>query len=102
MIHPALNTQMPLVIGLLKEHKIKNAYLFGSAVTDKFNDQSDVDILINFNDGLEPLERGELIMDLQIALEDGLHRSVDLLTETSMKNPYFIEDVNEKKVKIYE
>jgi predicted nucleotidyltransferase len=34
-------------------------------------------------------------------LEDHLKRPVDLITETSLKNPYFIEEVNETKMKIY-
>ena len=102
MIHPDIYIQLPLVIQLLKKHKIKCAFLFGSAVTDRFNNESDIDLLINFEDGLDPLEKGELILDLQIALEDNLHRDVDLLVESSLKNPYFIEEINEKKIKIYE
>ena len=102
MIHSSIQLQLPLVIGLLKKHKIKRAFLFGSAVTEKFNDNSDIELLINFEDGLDPLEKGELLMDLQIALEDNLHRDIDLLTETALKNPYLIEELNEKKIKIYE
>jgi predicted nucleotidyltransferase len=94
--------QLPLVRKLLKEHKIKKAYAFGSVVNDKFNNESDIDLLINFEEGLDPLERGELIWSLQFALEDNLHREIDLLQESSLKNPYFIEEVNEKKQLIYE
>ena len=90
------------VVLLYQFHKIRNAYLFGSAATDGFNEKSDIDLLINFEDGLEPLERGELMWDLQFALEDTLHREVDLLTEGSLKNPYFIKELNETKQLIYE
>ena len=51
MVHPSIQQQLPLVIELFKNHKIKNAYVFGSAVTNKFNENSDVDFLINFVDG---------------------------------------------------
>ena len=102
MLHPLFQKQLPVVIGLLKQHKIKNAYVFGSAVTDKFNDKSDIDLLINFQEGIDYLERGELMWDLQFALEDNLHREIDLIQEKSLHKPYFIKELNETKVLIYE
>ena len=101
MIHPTLQAYMPEVIALLKKHKIKSAYVFGSVLTDRFNEQSDVDFLVNFKDGLEPLERGKLWWDLHDSLRDSLKREVDLLSERALKNPYFIKELNETKVKIY-
>ena len=101
-INTSLQPHFPLIISLFKEHKIKDAYLFGSAITDKFDEKkSDVDFLVNFIDGIDPLEKGELLWNLRFSLEDNLNRPVDLITETSLKNPYFIEEVNEKKMKIY-
>ncbi|MDR0941637.1 MAG: nucleotidyltransferase domain-containing protein [Bacteroidales bacterium] len=98
----SINTYLPVVISLFAKHKVKEAYLFGSAITDKFDERkSDVDFLINFIDGIDPLEKGELLWNLRFSLEDNLNRPVDLITETSLKNPYFIEEVNETKMKIY-
>ena len=74
------------VVRILALHKVKNAYLFGSVLTDRFNAASDVDFLVNYDPSIDPLERGELLLDLQIALEDEIHRDVDLLTEYSLKN----------------
>jgi predicted nucleotidyltransferase len=97
-----INSYLPLIISLFEKHKIKDAYLFGSAITDKYDEKkSDVDFLVNFIDGIDPLEKGELLWNLRFALEDNLKRPIDLITETSLKNPYFIEEVNEKKMKIY-
>lgn len=101
MIHPVLQTRMPKVIDLLKKHKVKNAYVFGSVLTDKFNEQSDVDFLVNFQEGLEPLERGKLWWDLHDSLRDSLNREVDILSEKALKNPYLIKELDETKVKIY-
>ena len=89
------------VVNILALHKVKNAYLFGSVLTDRFNSASDVDFLVNYDPSMDPLERGELLLDLQIALEDEIHRDVDLLTEYSLKNPYFINELNETKYLIY-
>jgi len=101
-IKTPINTYIPLIISLFEGHKIKDAYLFGSAITDKFDEEkSDVDFLVNFIDGIDPVEKGELLWNLRFSLEDNLNRRIDLITETSLKNPYFIEEVNEKKMKIY-
>ena len=97
-----INTYLPMIISLFEKHKIKDAYLFGSAITDKFDEEnSDVDFLVNFIDGIDPLEKGELLWSLRFSLEDNLNRPIDLVTETSLKNPYFIEELNEKRIKIY-
>jgi predicted nucleotidyltransferase len=97
-----INISLPLIISLFEKHKIKDAYLFGSAITDRFDEKkSDVDFLVNFIDGIDPLEKGELLWNLRFSLEDNLKRPIDLITETSLKNPYFIEEVNETKMKIY-
>ena len=101
MLHPIFQSQLPLVNKLLRDHKIKSAYAFGSVVSNKFNDKSDIDLLINFEEGLDPLERGELMWQLQFALEDNLHRDVDLIQEKTPKNPYFIKELNETKELIY-
>ena len=101
MINSPLKPHLPLIISLFEKHKIKDAYLFGSALTDKFNEKSDVDFLVNFDDDLEPVEKGELLWSLRFSLEDDLNRPIDLITTSSLKNPYFIEELNETKQKIY-
>jgi predicted nucleotidyltransferase len=101
MIHATIQPFIPQVIELLKKHQIKKAYVFGSVVTDKFNDQSDVDFLVNLQDGLDPVDAGGHLWDLQDELKELLHREIDLLTERPLKNPYFIRELNETKTAIY-
>ena len=101
MIHPTIQPYLPVVIELLKKHKIKSAYVFGSVLSEKFNDKSDVDFLVNIQEGLDPVEAGGHLWDLQYELSDLLHREIDLLTERSLKNPYFIKELNETKFHIY-
>ena len=103
MLHPSFSPFLPQVIAIFKKHKIKNAYFFGSVLTDKFNEESDLDILINFKSQItDPLEKGELMWDLQFEIEDTFARKVDLLQETTPKNPYFIKELQETKQLIYE
>ena len=102
MLQQLLKQQLPQIIEQFKNHKIKRAFAFGSVCTNKFNASSDIDFLISFSDGLDPLERGELWWSLLFALEDAFQRKIDLLTENQLKNPYFIESVNKSKQLIYE
>ncbi len=86
---------------IFKNHKITKAYIFGSALNEKFNENSDIDFLIQFENDLSPLEKGTLWWELHDKLRDLFRREVDLLTESSLKNPYFIEEVNNTKELIY-
>lgn len=101
MVHPVLQAQLPSIEQLFKAHRIKSAYAFGSIVSDKFTDDSDIDLLIDFEDEVKVLERGEIWWKLHDALRNVFNREVDLVIEDTLKNPYFIEDVNEKKQLIY-
>lgn len=101
MLHPIIQAFMPQIRDLLQKHKIKNAFVFGSVLTEKFNTNSDVDFLINLQDGLEPVDAGEHLWDLEYELSDLLKRNIDILTERSLKNSYFIREINETKYPIY-
>jgi uncharacterized protein len=101
-MNEVLKSNLPQVVRLLKSHKVKRAYAFGSTVNGLFTIDSDIDLLIAFEDNIDPVEYGELYFDLVDQLEVLLQRSVDLVTEPSLKNPYFIKEMNETKVPLYE
>lgn len=97
-----LTDKLPELTGILKSYKVKRAYAFGSVCTEAFNADSDVDLLVKFEDGIEPMEYSDNYFNLLFRLRDFLGREVDLVTETSLKNPYFILSVNRTKQAIYE
>lgn len=101
MINPLIEPFLPKILPLLKKHHIRSAFLFGSVVTNHFKDTSDVDILVNLNDGLDPVEAGGHLWDLTYELETLLNRKIDLIYEGSLKNPYFINALNASKILIY-
>jgi uncharacterized protein len=101
MFHPDFQSQLPVITELLRQNKVKNAYVFGSVLTNKFDEHSDIDLIINFQDNLDPLEEGTIWWNLHDALREIFSREVDILVEDQLKNPYFIEEVNEKKRLIY-
>lgn len=86
---------------LLKSHKIEKAYIFGSAVSGDFTEKSDLDFLVKFEDNLPPLEKGELWWNLHDTLRILFNREIDIVTENSLKNPYFIKEIDSTKELIY-
>ncbi len=85
---------------LCVNHGVEKLYLFGSILNDKFNEQSDIDFVVRFKN-IELLKYADNYFDLKFSLEDLLKRPVDLLEEPSIRNPFFIETLNESKKLIY-
>ncbi len=85
---------------LCVSHHVRTLFAFGSICTDKFQDDSDVDLLISFL----PMDYGDYA-DTYFVLADAFerlfHRPVDLITDKSLANPYFIDSVNRTKTLIY-
>ena len=85
---------------LCVKYDVKTMYLYGSATTDHFNDSSDIDILISFKE-LSVEQYTDNYFELHEKLEELFGRKVDLLTERSLSNPYFIKSVEETKHLLY-
>jgi len=86
---------------IFAHNKVSRAYLFGSAIRSEFNEHSDIDFLITFQDGLTPLEKGNLWWNLHDTLRDLYQREIDIVTENSLKNPFFIRELDRTKILIY-
>ena len=89
------------IISLCKKYKVKTLYVFGSILTPRFNEKSDVDFSATFNHDSDPLVAGENFIEFYMALEELMGRRIDLVDEDYLKNPYFIEELNETKQLIY-
>ena len=75
-------------------------YLFGSALTADFNDESDVDFLVKFR--TSDIEDYFInYLDFKENLTSLLGRDVDLLEEQSLKNPILIKSIDRSKELIY-
>lgn len=86
---------------LCKASRVKRLYVFGSVLTEKFNDESDVDLLVDFEE-MEVLEKYDCYFSLQEGLEEIFKRRVDLISSRAITNEYFRAAVDEKKQLIYE
>ena len=81
---------------------VNKLYFFGSALTPKFDEEkSDIDVLVEVTD-IPPEERGENLIALWDNLELLFNRKVDLLTENSLRNPYFKKEIEQTKKLIYD
>lgn len=82
-------------------HKVKELYVFGSILSNKFNASSDIDILIQFNP-IDVLEYFDNDMNLKEKLELLFHRPVDLVENQAVRNPIFRKVLDREKRLVYE
>jgi predicted nucleotidyltransferase len=96
-----LTSHIPQIKELCEQHKVDKLYAFGSVLTDRFNKDSDVDMVVRFKSDIPLLEYGDNYFDFKFSLVDVFNRPVDLLEEQALKNRYFIQHLNETKQLIY-
>lgn len=90
------------IFDLCRRHKVKSLAVFGSILTDRFTDKSDVDMLVDF----EPVDPDTFdyvgnYFNFRDALEMLFGRKVDLIEYGNQLNPLFKASVDRKKQMIY-
>ena len=85
---------------LCLKHGVKVLYAFGSVLSDRFGPESDVDFLVDMGNQSE-FEYAENYFQLADELETLLQRPMDLLTVQSLRNPFFIQHVEDSKQMLY-
>jgi predicted nucleotidyltransferase len=85
---------------LCKTHKVKSLYVFGSALKDNFNKDSDIDMIVDF-ENIAVEDYADNYFNFKFALQDILDRPVDLLEEKAIKNPYFKKSINQQRQLLY-
>lgn len=89
------------IFDLCRRHKVKSLSVFGSILTDRFNDDSDVDFLVDFNSEITHHNYADNFFALYHALRSLFGREVDLVDVSTIKNPYFKAELDETKQLIY-
>jgi predicted nucleotidyltransferase len=87
---------------LCVKYKVRRLEIFGSGATgeDLDSEGSDLDFLVEFL----PLKQGEYAdtyFGLLEAMESLFNRHVDLVMTGAIKNPYFLESINENRKVLY-
>jgi len=96
-----INENIEEIRALCSSHNVKDLYVFGSVCSENFSSSSDVDFLISFNE-MELDVYADIYFLLADKLENLLNRKVDLITDKSLSNPYFISSVNNTKQLVYD
>jgi uncharacterized protein len=87
---------------LCKTLHVQRMYLFGSAASGRLTEESDINFLVSFFDTLSAEEYADSYFALHYSLQDLFQRKIDVVTERSLSNRYFIESVNATKELLYE
>jgi predicted nucleotidyltransferase len=89
------------VAAICREHHVRRLALFGSALRDDFDaSSSDLDFVVEF----EPLATGayaNTYFGLIDALEQLFGRRIDLVEAGSVRNPYFLQEIEAHQEQLY-
>ena len=83
-----------------RQFRVKRLDAFGSTARGTSTETSDVDLLVEFNESDQPINRR--FFGLLHYLEDHLGCKVDLFTMGSLRNPYFRKRVMRERAPVYE
>ncbi|HPW67364.1 MAG TPA: nucleotidyltransferase domain-containing protein [Salinivirgaceae bacterium] len=86
---------------LCELNKVTTLFAFGSVTTDRFKQDSDIDLVVEIDDN-DPISYSDKYFNLKFQLEDILKREIDLLEHKAIKNKYLIDEIDRTKVQIYE
>lgn len=95
-----IESNIKKIKALCKKHKVIRLFVFGSVLTDRFNEGSDIDFVVDF-DRENIVDYFDNYFNLKYALEDLFKRKVDLLEEQTIRNPYLKKSVDQTKALIY-
>jgi predicted nucleotidyltransferase len=82
------------------QNKVKSLYAFGSVLTDRFDNNSDIDLIVDINSE-NPLEYADCYFNLKFALQDLFKRPIDLLEDKALLNNYLRQEIDNSKRLIY-
>ena len=81
---------------------VRRLDLFGSALTDRYDpEESDLDFLVEFQSSA-PNAFADAYFGLLEALGRLFGRPIDLVVGSAVKNPYFLQSVEQTRTPIYE
>ncbi|MBE6272751.1 MAG: nucleotidyltransferase [Bacteroides sp.] len=88
------------IIALCKKHKVCKLFVFGSILTNRFNEKSDVDMVVDF-DKVNLEDYADNYFDFKYSLEDIFGREVDLLEDKAIRNPILRRNIDNSKLLVY-
>ena len=97
-----IELNMDKIIALCKKYKVAKLWVFGSILTPRFNDRSDVDFLVDFDEEqIELLDYADNFFDFFHAIEEVIGRKVDMIVNKSIRNRFFRQEVDQTRKLIW-
>ncbi|MEL6672009.1 MAG: nucleotidyltransferase domain-containing protein [Bacteroidota bacterium] len=100
---PVLAQHLPIIQALCRKHQVKQLWAFGSVLRGDLGEHSDIDLLYVMDRESIP---AETFLANFYAFYDGLkatfQREVDLINYQALNNPYFLEELDQDKVLLYD
>ena len=88
------------IFELCKMYNVKTLAVFGSILTNRFNDSSDVDMIVEFNnENIDDYVSN--YFNFKEALTALFKRDVDLLEAKGIKNRFLLQNINRTKQVIF-
>ena len=84
------------LVNFLKKYGVKKIEIFGSYARGDAKPESDLDVIVEFEDRKSLLE----LVGIEQELEDTLGIKVDLLTRASI-SPYLIEKIGKESIVVF-
>jgi predicted nucleotidyltransferase len=95
---PRIPIQKEQIAAFCKSNYIKDLALFGSVLTDRFSDDSDVDVLVEFDPAHIPGFFG--LVDMEDQFAEIVGRKADIHTPRDL-SPYFRDEVIKQAYTLY-
>lgn len=95
-----VDSNLEKIRSLCQMYKVKKLFVFGSAVKNTFTQESDVDLVVDF-EGVDLVDYADNYFNLKFALESLLNRRVDLLEANGIRNPFLKKQIDSEKQLIY-
>ncbi len=95
-----IENNLQRIVTLCKKHKVRQLFVFGSILTNRFTDKSDVDMVVNF-DNVDLMDYADNYFELKYSLQNLFGRDVDLLEEKAIRNPVLQRNINNTKQLVY-
>lgn len=99
-MEPVIEQNMDKLTGLCQRHHVRRLDVFGSASEGNFSSLSDIDFVVEFDDSIAT-NRFDNYFHLLEELRKLFGRDIDLVEPGGLKNPYFIERVQQTRRPVY-
>lgn len=97
-----IEANLQRIIEICRRFHVRKLWVFGSILTPRFSDESDIDLCVDFDwDKISLLDSANNFFGFMYALEELLGRKIDLTDDSAVRNPYFREELNETRQLIY-